>query len=285
VNGRHRSPAVNVQVMGDVTGVLRDDILLERYRYPPGPAVVLPRHSHAEYQLNLNLGGPGGVRYRGAYHVVPPRTLSVIMPGEPHTPRDPDARTQDSTHLTLYVPAMPKATFPDLIVPDEDLITRFIHLHTAFACSSSTLDQDTQLLTLLTDLAHRHGNTHAPRLKPAHSAVRRAQDYLHANQDTNVSLTDLARVTGLSQYHLTRSFTATIGVPPHTYQIQLRIERAKRLLLTGRPVVDSAHEAGFYDLSHFTRHFKRHVGVPPGAYAHQQDRTSAGQGKPSTLDG
>ena len=63
------------------------------------------------------------------------------------------------------------------------------------------------------------------------------------------------------------SNTASVGAPPQSYQIQLRVERAKRLLLAGGSVSDAAHTAGFFDLSHFTRHFRRHVGVPPGVYA------------------
>ncbi|PZF79138.1 helix-turn-helix transcriptional regulator, partial [Jiangella anatolica] len=94
-----------------------------------------------------------------------------------------------------------------------------------------------------------------------------AREYLHEHRAATVTLADLARVSELSPYHLTRLFTADVGMPPHAYQLQLRIEHAKRLLLAGRPVSDAGHEAGFFDLSHFTRHFKRFVGVPPGAYA------------------
>ena len=78
-----------------------------------------------------------------------------------------------------------------------------------------------------------------------------------------------SRGSGLSPYHLTRLFSAGVGMPPHAYQLQLRVEHAKRLLLAGRPVTDAGHEAGFFDLSHFTRHFKRFVGVAPGTYARQ----------------
>jgi hypothetical protein len=47
--------------MTEGAGRLRDDVLLAWYRYPPGPAVTLPRHRHAEYLVNLNLDVPGGV--------------------------------------------------------------------------------------------------------------------------------------------------------------------------------------------------------------------------------
>ena len=63
-------------------------------------------------------------------------------------------------------------------------------------------------------------------------------------------------------------------MPPHAFQLQIRLTRAKRLLLQGMPVSAVATETGFFDLSHFTRHFKRHVGVTPGSYVTgTQERT------------
>jgi AraC-like DNA-binding protein len=268
--------------------MLRDDVLVEWYRYPPGPPVVLPTHSHEQYQLNVNLDLPGGVRYRGGYHVLPARSLAVIMPGEVHTPRDCDARDDVSAHLTLYVnpSTMGEAApghrglpfFRDLIVDAPEVVSGLVRLHATLSGragrsgpppAASALEQDVRLVTLFADLVERYAGVRIARpRRPAHRAVRRAQDYLHANCTANVSLAELARVSGLSRYHLTRLFTASVGVPPHAYQLQLRVDHAKRILLGGRRgASDAAHETGFFDLSHFSRHFKRHVGVSPGAYA------------------
>jgi AraC-like DNA-binding protein len=260
---------------------VRNGLLLEWYRYPPGPPVALPTHAHAEYQLNVSLGAAGGVRYRGARHVVPDGTLGVLMPDEAHTPVDPAPRATACTHLTLYVDAgaMREVTgelgaasapaFRDPVVDDADLAGRFAHLHAALAGPSSALEQDVRLLAVLADLVGRHarGRVSGRRPPASHRAVRRAREYLHDNVAANVSLADLARVGGVSRYHLTRLFTVGLGMPPHAYQVQLRLALAKRLLLAGRSVNEAAHEVGFFDLSHFTRHFKRHVGTPPGAYA------------------
>ncbi|MEJ3653415.1 AraC family transcriptional regulator [Actinomycetes bacterium KLBMP 9759] len=262
-------------------GMLRDDVLLEWYRYAPGPPVVLPAHSHEEYQLNVNLDAAGGVEYRGGYHAVPPGRLTVIMPGERHRPRDPVAREGSARHLTLYVrpslleqaagevakrPALP--AFGDLVVADEAAASDFVVTHTALRTAVTDLEREVRLVGWLTRLVQRHAELPvAGRTPPvAHAAVRTAVDYLHAHRDGNVPLADLSAVSGLSPFHLTRQFRRAVGVPPHTYQLQLRIERAKRLLLDGHQVSATAAEVGFFDLSHFTRHFKRHVGVSPGSY-------------------
>ena len=267
---------------------------MEWYRYPPGPPVVLPSHTHDEYQLNLNPDLPGGYRYRGALHVVPAGSITVIMPGEADSPRDCGAREDTSSHLTLYIrpgtlgeaagamagsggrsARQPRLLFfHELIINDPGLARRFTRLHAKTRRPSSPLEWDVSLLALLTRLAERHAGIPAVPGPQAHRAVQAARDYLHGNPAANVSLAELAGVAELSPYRLTRLFTASVGVPPHSYQIQLRVDRAKRLLLDGWAVSDAGHEAGFFDQSHFTRHFRRYVGVPPGRYARAARETA-----------
>ncbi|GAB3768835.1 helix-turn-helix domain-containing protein [Microlunatus parietis] len=272
----------------EVSGLLREDILLEWYRYPAGPAVVLPAHSHAEYQFNVSLDLAGGVVHRGSFQAVPAGQLAVIMPGVAHRPRDPADRESDCRHLTLYVSpetinsasaelagrrtGLP--TFRDLIIEDAQLVHRFVRLHRALGGAVSALDRDVHLLALFTDLVQRHAGIRAAPTPRALPAVRRARDYLHDHPEANISLAELAEISQLSAFHLARQFTAAFGVPPHAYQIQLRIEHAKRLLLAGRSASAAGHEAGFFDLSHFSRHFRRYVGATPGGYARRVGRAA-----------
>jgi AraC-like DNA-binding protein len=64
-----------------------------------------------------------------------------------------------------------------------------------------------------------------------------------------------------------RAFRAQYGIAPHAYLVQVRVNRAKRLLADGRSATEVALDAGFADQSALTRHFRRAFGVPPGAYA------------------
>ena len=63
-----------------------------------------------------------------------------------------------------------------------------------------------------------------------------ARSYLEDNYAANISLDTLARLVGLSPFHLARLFEHEVGMPPHAYQIQARIAHAKPLLLQGLPV-------------------------------------------------
>ncbi|MEM9388273.1 MAG: AraC family transcriptional regulator [Pseudomonadota bacterium] len=88
----------------------------------------------------------------------------------------------------------------------------------------------------------------------------------------NISIADLAQDTGYSSWHFARLFRQSTGLPPHQYQLRLRIGRAKELLRV-RPYLSVAHiacELGFADQSHLRRHFKRIVGLTPSAWRAQQ---------------
>src|SRR5690606_1034110 len=73
------------------------------------------------------------------------------------------------------------------------------------------------------------------------------REHLEAHYAENISLAELASVAGASAYHLSRLFTAEVGMPPHAFQTQARVERAKSLLLSGMSVAEAAAETGFFD--------------------------------------
>jgi AraC-like DNA-binding protein len=106
------------------------------------------------------------------------------------------------------------------------------------------------------------------RAKPRdEGAMARVRECLHDADDDWVDLTTLADEAGISRFHLLRSFKQKYGLPPHAYQIGLRIGKAQRLLRRGLPAAQVAVECGFTDQSHLTRHFKKTLGMTPGRFA------------------
>jgi AraC-like DNA-binding protein len=101
----------------------------------------------------------------------------------------------------------------------------------------------------------------------AHAAIRRARDIIQARFNETVTLAELAAASHLSRFHLVRSFASGLGLPPHAYQIHVRIERARELLQKGMHSGQVASLVGFSDQSHFTRHFKTIMRVTPSQYA------------------
>lgn len=81
---------------------------------------------------------------------------------------------------------------------------------------------------------------------------------------------DLARLAGeaeLSEFHFSRAFKQSTGLPPSAYFIRLRMERARRLLSeTDAAIIDVGLAVGYGSPSHFASVFRKHTGVPPSAY-------------------
>ncbi len=111
-----------------------------------------------------------------------------------------------------------------------------------------------------------------PRAKPPVGGLtplqeRRAKELLAANLSGNLPLADLARECGLSPSHLSRGFRRSVGMPPHPWMLQQRIERAKLFLRHSEmSLAGIALAVGFSDQSHFTRSFSAWTGISPGLW-------------------
>jgi AraC-like DNA-binding protein len=79
------------------------------------------------------------------------------------------------------------------------------------------------------------------------------------------SLASLAESVGMSPFQFARVFRELTGEPPHHYLLRVRLERASRMLLDGKPVTETCFEVGFSNLSHFTRSFRRRFGHAPSS--------------------
>ena len=96
---------------------------------------------------------------------------------------------------------------------------------------------------------------------------RRAREVLLANIKRGVPLKEVARECGLSVGYFSHAFRRTLGVAPHKWLIEQRVELSKEKLRDhGLSLSDVAAECGFSDQSHLTRIFRQVVGVSPGAW-------------------
>ncbi|MBD3887472.1 helix-turn-helix transcriptional regulator [Phormidium tenue FACHB-886] len=95
--------------------------------------------------------------------------------------------------------------------------------------------------------------------------------YIDEHLEEHLSVGAISQQVGISQFYFCHLFKQSMGVSPHQYLLQRRIERAKQLLLQNRPnIADIALAVGFANQSHFTRQFKQVVGVTPKRFVHQE---------------
>jgi AraC-like DNA-binding protein len=205
--------------------------------------------------------------------------LFVLEPEAVHTGRA--AVPEGWTYKVLYIEpgilhdwaerdgAMPRAA-RWVVFRDAALRAALHRAHAALAVAPSGLAVDEALLDAVAALRPhlRPGPpAAAARGRTEHAAVRRAHDHLRDRWDDRVTLAELSAVAGLSRFELVRRFRLQTGVTPHAFQINLRIEHARRQLAAGVPPAEVAAICGFADQPHLGRVFKRAVGVSPGRYA------------------
>ena len=99
------------------------------------------------------------------------------------------------------------------------------------------------------------------------SQLERVIDYIKSNLTQDLSILDLATLTGMSESHFSRSFKRSVRIAPYQYLMQQRVERAKQLLKQQAiSISDIALDCGFANQTHLTKVFRQMTGMTPKAY-------------------
>jgi AraC-like DNA-binding protein len=110
----------------------------------------------------------------------------------------------------------------------------------------------------------------------AHERVERVKAVLRARLDAPPSLDELGREVGVSQFYLSRTFSAEVGMTIPQYLRRIRMERAGELLLAGtHNVTEAAFAVGYASLGHFSKSFCEVLGCCPTLYPHTRHLAKA----------
>ncbi len=95
-------------------------------------------------------------------------------------------------------------------------------------------------------------------------------DYLHQHfNDSTVSVERLAALCGFHPRYFAKVFNEVYGISPKKYITQLRMDRARELILSNRYSVSQISQlTGYSDIYHFSKVFKQENGVSPAGYEH-----------------
>ncbi|EPJ80198.1 transcriptional regulator, AraC family protein [Pseudomonas sp. CFII64] len=101
---------------------------------------------------------------------------------------------------------------------------------------------------------------------------RLAKEMIAGNLGNDLSVERVAQECSLSRSHFSRAFKQATGVAPHTWLLQMRVEKAKELLQAQPqlPLAAIAGQCGFSDQPHLTRVFTRMVGTSPSVWRGRQ---------------
>lgn len=240
---------------------------------------TFPKHSHDCYAIGLVERGGSTFYYRGGYHRIGAGQLALIPPDEVHSCNPEDGRCwryrmwyidpQRLHELAEEVAGTgARPCFRSHVADDRTVAGHLLHFGSLLQdCGSDAGEREEAMYASLSSLLIHLGECRPPTgtaRQPA--AVLLAEEYLRTNIEETVSLETLASLSGLSPWHFLRLFKAAKGLPPHAFQTQLRIDRAKQLLRRGEEIADVAYSTGFSDQCHFSRKFRQFTGATPGQY-------------------
>ncbi|MEH7546893.1 AraC family transcriptional regulator [Neobacillus vireti] len=101
--------------------------------------------------------------------------------------------------------------------------------------------------------------------------IEKTIDYISNHYNQIITLTDLAKMAGLSKSHFSRLFKKNVGYSPIEYLTHLRIDRAKELLAhSDIRIKEVSQNVGYEDELYFSRIFKKIVGVSPSQFSDEQ---------------
>ncbi|PKM52666.1 MAG: AraC family transcriptional regulator [Firmicutes bacterium HGW-Firmicutes-7] len=96
--------------------------------------------------------------------------------------------------------------------------------------------------------------------------VEQVINYMTKNFTELLTLEELSNYAKISPSYLGSLFKSVTGKSPISYLIDIRLHKAKELLLDGHIVSDVADAVGFNDLYYFSKCFKKNEGISPSQY-------------------
>lgn len=98
-------------------------------------------------------------------------------------------------------------------------------------------------------------------------AIKRTLAYIQEQEEMNFTQEDIAKIANMSRGYFSQCFKDIVGTSFHKYVKELRLSKAKQLLLaSSRPIYSIAQQTGFKDEKYFSRLFLLEVGMLPSDF-------------------
>jgi AraC-like DNA-binding protein len=234
-------------------------------------------HAHATLSLGAVDGGRSVLRRGGIDQPLSKGDVVLIAADEVHA-CNPEQDGRWSYQMLYLEPNWVRRVIGEMGASDAltlhhlpshtaapQLHARLTELNTCLFGASSLQEKEEALLLFTGDL---FGSVRTKRVdsKPDTTRLRKVKDMIQARCAQVLTLDEMAAQACMSRYHFVRAFKRTVGMTPHAWQVDQRIQRARALLDQGMGLAEAALQLGFADQSHFQRAFKQRVAATPGQY-------------------
>lgn len=241
---------------------------------------LTPGHSHPSYMFILSFNDQTSLQVNGKVITSEPGKILAMSPCIEHH------------ELPSCAPPRYIAVFIDKMFFEEQLGKYPVNLDIVFMGESYNIDRNifTLLKRFMIEAENRVPGREAVllalSLEICHSIIRsifefspehdrissrmeidRAVEYIHANSGKKLAVDEMAGIAHMSPSNFSRVFKKEMGRPPMDYLKQVRLERAKKLLLAGdRSITEIALECGFNSPAYLSACFYRQFNMSPTGY-------------------
>ncbi|MFP3979030.1 helix-turn-helix domain-containing protein [Marinobacter sp. KMM 10035] len=220
------------------------------------------QHSHGHHQLVLPLLGKLSLSVDKIEGAVERNRAAVIPSGRDHGYFASEANQFLVADLPeALVPALDRLPF--FVDLDSALLHYVQFLNSQLATAAVSAHTEHQMLLLLIQLLQeRHGDK-----LNLDRRVSAAKQFIDDNFHKKIMAAELATVAHLSIRQLNDLFRKQIGMTPHHYLTEIRMQESWRLLAQSDLDIQRIADAvGFSSLSSFSDRFSRHFGKSPSHF-------------------
>lgn len=157
--------------------------------------------------------------------------------------------------------AMKQGALPSQLKLGKHIVQAIVRIGSAKEASSAQLQQ------LLWGLLASHSGQPVAMDAVLSHEISKVIDAMRKNQyKDSFTLNDMANLSRMPVETFRKRFVSEVGMPPQSYQLFCKMERAKTLLKEGLTVRQAGVEVGMEDPYHFSKTFKNIVGMSPSHY-------------------
>jgi AraC-like DNA-binding protein len=216
----------------------------------PASALPLKAGTSNIFDLRRKYIGYGASSFHMMSFYLPRAVLNSIAELEGTPPVDEFAHDPCGGIDDTVIRELGLSLFPAFRQPDEANLLFVDHITTAIAAH----------------VLHTYGAAGNKRAIPrlAEWQEGRVKEIISANLQGNMSVPQLAAECGMSPSGFAGAFENAVGMPPHRWLLERRVERAMGLMRQTTLSLDRiAAQCGFHDARHLARVFNQFVGATP----------------------
>ncbi len=227
-----------------------------------------------EYQINYITEGAGIYEDESGKYVIKPGTLMITDKETWHRYRPAIKKGWTENYIGFngeladYYMEKFREQFPQPVIPlgiHEELIESYYKIFNLTHREDPGFQQICSglIVQLLANIIAQQKQKNFSG-KPIEKIIQKARVCIRENIDREINLQEWAQKNHMGYSHFRKMFKKYTGMAPHQYHLELRLMRAKELILTSdKSIKEISFELGFQTIHYFSRLFKQKTGINP----------------------